>query len=72
VLRTGNESRSASEPAARGSSTSSGNGPSAGRPTCGGRGHGSVEVTARYLHHLGDFAHHPALQLPDDTGARAL
>ena len=35
-------------------------------------GHGSIEVTARYLHHLGDSADRSALQLLNDTAARAL
>jgi integrase len=34
-------------------------------------GHGSIEVTARYLHHLGDSADRSALQLLNDTAARA-
>ena len=33
-------------------------------------GHGSIEVTARYLHHLGDSADRSALQLLNDTAAR--
>lgn len=33
-------------------------------------GHGSIEVTARYLHHLGDSADRSALQLLNDTTAR--
>jgi integrase len=36
------------------------------------RGHGSIEVTARYLHHLGDSADRSAMQLLNDTAARAL
>ena len=35
-------------------------------------GHGSIEVTARYLHHLGDSADRSALQLLNDTAARAM
>lgn len=35
-------------------------------------GHGSIEVTARYLHHLGDSADRSALQLLNDNAARAL
>lgn len=36
-------------------------------------GHGSIEVTARYLHHLGDSADRSALQLLNDAAApRAL
>lgn len=30
-------------------------------------GHGSIEITARYLHHLGDSADRSALQLLNDT-----
>lgn len=30
-------------------------------------GHGSIEITARYLHHLGDYADRSALQLLNDT-----
>ena len=33
-------------------------------------GHGSIEVTARYLHHLGDSADRAALQLLNDAAAR--
>lgn len=33
-------------------------------------GHGSIEVTARYLHHLGDSADRSALQLLNDSAAR--
>ncbi len=35
-------------------------------------GHGSIEVTARYLHHLGDSADRSALQLLNDSAARPL
>ena len=35
-------------------------------------GHASIEVTARYLHHLGDSADRSAMQLLNDTAARAL
>lgn len=35
-------------------------------------GHGSIEVTARYLHHLGDSADRSALQLLNATAARSL
>ena len=35
-------------------------------------GHGSIEITARYLHHLGDSADRSALQLHNYTAARAL
>jgi len=30
-------------------------------------GHGSIEITARYLHHLGDSADRSALQLLNDA-----
>lgn len=33
-------------------------------------GHGSIEVTARYLHHLGDSADRAALQLLNDAAAK--
>jgi integrase len=33
-------------------------------------GHGSIEITGRYLHHLGDSADRSALQLLNDTAAR--
>lgn len=33
-------------------------------------GHGSIEITARYLHHLGDSADRTALQLLNDRAAR--
>jgi integrase len=35
-------------------------------------GHSSIEITARYLHHLGDFADRAALQLLNDGAARTL
>ena len=35
-------------------------------------GHGSIEVTARYLHHLGDSADRSAIELLTDTTNRAL
>ena len=35
-------------------------------------GHSSVEITARYLHHLGDSADRSALALLNDSAARAL
>ncbi len=35
-------------------------------------GHGSIEVTARYLHHLGDSADRAALQLLNDGVAPAV
>lgn len=34
-------------------------------------GHSSIEITARYLHHLGDSADRSALQLLNDAAARA-
>ena len=34
-------------------------------------GHSSIEITARYLHHLGDSADRSALQLLNDTATRA-
>ena len=35
-------------------------------------GHSSIEVTARYLHHIGDSADRSALQPRNDTAARTL
>ncbi|QTE28950.1 tyrosine-type recombinase/integrase [Pengzhenrongella sicca] len=35
-------------------------------------GHGSIEVTARYLHHLGDSADRSAMQLLNDAATHAL
>lgn len=35
-------------------------------------GHSSIEITAHYLHHLGDSADRSALQLLNDATARAL
>ena len=32
-------------------------------------GHSSIEITSRYLHHLGDFADRSALQLLNDAAA---
>ena len=33
-------------------------------------GHGSIQITARYLHHLGDSADRAALQLLNDAAAK--
>lgn len=35
-------------------------------------GHGSIQITARYLHHLGDFADRTALDLLNNTASKAL
>lgn len=35
-------------------------------------GHGSIQITARYLHHLGDFADRAALDVLNNAASRAL
>ena len=35
-------------------------------------GHSSIEITSRYLHHLGDFADRSALQLLNDAAAHSV
>lgn len=35
-------------------------------------GHGSIQITARYLHHLGDFADRAALDVLNNAASKAL
>ncbi len=35
-------------------------------------GHGSIQITARYLHHLGDFADRAALDVLNSAASKAL
>ena len=35
-------------------------------------GHGSIQITARYLHHLGDFADRAALDVLNNAASKTL